>query len=305
MPNCNLVRTRNGSVRLSPHTVKRHMIAVLFLLPAIIAFIVIRYVPLIQCIWYSFHNYSIVDPPGNFVGFSNFVKVLKSDLFWQYFKNTLILFGYSVIFGFFTPIIQALLLNEVKRGKGVLRYLYILPAGMPAIANITIWRYIWNPDWGLANKLMDILGLSHQQWLQSAEWVKFCIRFPSLVGGGLGLLIYVTAINNISSDIYEAAAIDGATAWQRIWRITLPSIRGTIATQFLFLISNSLLAFDDVFQLTKGGPGYSSTTMVIGLYKKAFAEQQFGIAMAMSVMVFLFGLTFSAITFRAQTRKES
>jgi len=278
--------------------------AILFVLPSVIFFLMMKYIPMVECIYDSLFNYNLGNPPGTFVGLRNFVNTFKSELFWTEMKNTCILWGYGLLFGFFTPLIQALLLNELRRGKGVLRYLYILPAGIPGIASVTVWKNIWQPEGGLANELMRVLGMSEQQWLYSEQWVKFCLRFPSILGGGMGLLIYIVAINNVPWEIQEAAIVDGASAWKRLWKITLPNIRYMIGIQFLLSLTTSLLAFDDVYLMTKGGPGYSSTTAVLGVYTKSFQEQNFGQAMAMSVVIFLCTLAITIIELQLQKKQD-
>lgn len=297
-----ILRDRNTNRHYRRHKV---LVAFLFVLPSIVFFILMKYLPMFECVYDSLFNYNLGNPPGNWVGLRNYVNTFRSSLFWQEMGNTVILWGYGILFGFFTPLIQALLLNELRRGKGLLRYLYILPAGIPTIAGVTVWKNIWQPEGGLANALMGMLGLSEQQWIYSAHWVKFCLRFPSILGGGMGLLIYIVAINNVPWEIQEAAIVDGASAWNRLWRITLPNIRYMIEIQFLLSLTSSLLAFDDVYLMTKGGPQYSSTTAVLGVYTKSFMEQNFGQAMSMSVVIFLCTLGVTIVELQLQKRSDS
>ena len=263
-----------------------------FVGPAIAAFVILKYIPIFQAFFYSFFKYSLVDPPGKFVGLRNYINVLSSPLFWKEFWNTSVLFGFSMLMGFWVPIVQALLLSQIRKGKNLLRFLYILPAGLPSIAGLVLWKFIWNPDGGLANVVTHALGLGRFNWLGDPKLVKFCLRFPGLFGGGLGILIYLVAINNVSMEQYEAAIIDGANAFKRMLHITLPNIWYIIQIQFVLALTSSLLPFDDVYVLTQGGPNYSSATLVIGLYEKAFREWNIGQSMAMSVIIFIITLFF-------------
>lgn len=277
---------------------RRFAVICLFVVPCLAFYIIFRYWPFLQSLLYSFFDYDYMTPPGEWVGFENYANTFKSKLFWETLWTTVKLFLLQLAFGFIVPILQALLLAEVTKGKGVFRYLYIIPAGIPSIASLAVWKYIWNPQGGLANALMRALGLPTHDWLFDADTALFALRFSSILGGGLGMMIYFVAINNIDSEIYSAAKIDGANGWQQILFITMPNILGTIGIQFLLALTSSLLAFDDVYILTGGAN--SSQTVVMGVYRKAFSELNMGQGMAMSVLIMLMTLTVSIIQIRLQ-----
>lgn len=219
----------------------------------------------------------------------------------------MILFAYSILLGFWVPIVQALLLNETTKGKGLLRYLYVLPAAVPSVAGLAIWRYIWNPEAGLANVLVNALGIPDQAWLLDENLIKLTLRLPGLLGGGIGMLIYLVAINNVSDELYEAAKIDGASNFRCVFSITLPNIKGIIGIQLLLSLSSSLLAFDDVYIMTgaSGGPGGSASTLVFGIYMRAYDQLQYGQAMAMSCIVLVLTLIFVGVKMMFDRKGES
>ena len=275
------------------------LIAAAFIFPGMLCIFIFKYVMSAQSLIYSFFDYDYVTPPGEFVGFDNYLAVLAKDsLFWPQLKNTLILWAYSLCFGFITPIVQALLLNEIKgKPRSLARYLYVLPAAVPGVAGLAVWRYIWNPDSGLANVIIGVFGAGPQTWLLDENLIKLTLSLPGLLGGGLNLLIYLIAIEGVNPELYEAAALDGATRFKMMLFITLPQIAYMISIQLLLSISGSLLAFDTPYIMTdgSGGPNSAATTVVFGNYTKAYTELQYGQAMATSIILLIFMLTMTLV----------
>ena len=289
------IRSRSG---------RKCMMGLLFLLPLLSILFVFQYVPIIQCITQSFFQYKVTDLPGRFVGLDNYIAVFSSDLFLTYLSNTIILYLFLILFSFFVPILQSLMLFQMTKTRGFFRYMYIFPTGITALAGLSIWKYIWEPEGGLANFITSHLGLGTHQWLYSEELVKFCLRFPGILGGGMIVVLYLVTMNNISNEQFEAAKIDGANGWQIIRYITFPGLKGMIYIQFLLSLTGSLLAFEDVYMMTQGGPGFSSTTLVLGAYTKAFKEENFGQAMAQSVVILIFTLLIAGFVNARKSKRE-
>ncbi len=283
---------------------KRCLLGFAFLTPIFVILVVFQYWPIIQCVFQSFFQYRITDTPGTFVGLDNYKAVFSSELFYVYFKNTVVLYAFNILFSFFIPIFQALMLFQLKRTRGFFRYMYILPTGITALAGLSVWKYVWEPKGGIANFVTGSLGLGEFQWLYSEELVKFCLRFPGILGGGMAVVLYLVTMNNISVEHFEAAKIDGANGWQCMKYITIPGIKGMMQIQLLLSLTSSLLAFEDVYMMTQGGPGYASTTLVLGAYYKAFREQNFGVAMAMAVIILICTLVITGIVNYSISRKE-
>ena len=217
----------------------------------------------------------------------------------------MILWAYSLCFGFLMPIIQALLLNEIKgKPRSLARYLYVLPAAVPGVAGLAVWRYIWNPESGIANVIVGVFGIKPQTWLLDENLIKLTLSLPGLLGGGLTLLIYLIAIVGVNPELYEAASLDGATRFKMMLFITLPQIAYMISIQLLLSISGSLLAFDTPYIMTdgSGGPNGAATTVVFGIYTKAYTELQYGQAMATSII--LLGLTLTMTLIKQAFEKK-
>lgn len=263
---------------------------ILFLTPAVVAFLLLRYYPLIRGLLMSLYRWDVANPPGTYMGVQNFVLTIRSEVFRMLLVNTFTLYAFGLLCGFWVPIVQSLLLSELRLGHYVYRFLYVLPVAVPGIASLMVWKYIWHPQAGLANAVMQGLGLPTQLWLSDPQLVKLTLRLPGLLGGGMGILIYLAAIQNISVETIEAAIMDGASAPQRAWYIVLPSIMPIVGILFILSLTGSLLTFDDVWIMTAGGPGYASTTLVMGVYQRAFVQNQFGIGSAWAVVILVMTL---------------
>ena len=167
-------------------------------------------------------------------------------------------------------------------------------SAVPSVAFLMTWMYIWHVD-GVGQRHHERPGFAAQGWISDPKLVKLCLRIPGLLGGGVGILIYTAAIQNISEEVIEAAIVDGATAWDRVWRIILPSILPIVNIMFVISLTQSLLAFEDVWILTQGGPGYASSTLVIGVYQRAFVQNQYGMGSTWAVLILILTLTFTWI----------
>lgn len=277
-----------------------------FIAPLAIFYLVFRYYTSFESLLFSFFDYKVTAPFSNFVGLNNYKAVFTDPVFYKQLWNTVSLFLLGIVLGFWVPIMQALLLNGLtKKMRAVYRYLFLLPAAIPSVANMALWKYIWEPSGGLANVVVDFFGLGPYDWLVSKSLVKFCLRFPGILGGGINVLIYLVAIDNVPQEMYEAARIDGASEFRQTLSITLPNIRSMIGIQFLLSLSTSLLAFDDVYVLTQGGPARASETLVMGIYNQIYVYNQYGKGMATSVLVLIITMGISMIQLKVQQRRET
>lgn len=235
----------------------------------------------------------VANPPGEFVGIDNFKELFKNSDYWQAWNNTFVFLMLIISLNFFVPVIQALLLGEIIRLRGLFSTFYILPAVIPATVNIVLWKWIWNPDFGLANYVLKIFGADPSMWLSDANWVKFCIIIPGIVGGGVAVLLYLAAILAVSEDIKEASRIDGCTGIKHILYITLPNIKFLILIQFLLTTMGALQLLDGPFQFTDGTPAGASRSLpllIYHFYTKNYDYGQ-GSAAAMTLMLVISVIT--------------
>lgn len=260
----------------------------LFLVPAIISFALFKYYPIILGFFVSFFHVDIVNLPGEFIGLDNYIKAFRDPSFWNAIRNTFQFLGVSLLMNFWVPIVLATLINEVRRGKTFMRTMYFIPAVAPGIAMSVLWKYIWQPDYGLANYLMKVLNLPTQKWLNDPMLVKWCMQFPGLIiGGGMTMVIYLAALQDVPEDQHESALLDGASFLRRIFSISLPQIMPTVVTMLVLAVIDVFNMFDNVQIMTGGGPAGSTETMVLYAYEQAYTFLDYGYAIALSCLTFL------------------
>ncbi len=246
-----------------------------------------KYIPLLRAVYMSFFDYSLMNPPGNFLGLGNYVLLFKSSVFWTAFGNTLAFSALYIGLTFWVPIVQALFLNEIHRNNSLFRVLYLLPAAVPAVAGLVLWKWIYNPDYGLLNEWLALVGLGPYNWLSDPAIAKLAIVIPSMLGGGINVLIYYSALRSIPEETVEAAKIDGANPWQRILSVIFPGLRFIIGIQFVAFIAAVFLSFEPMYIMTGGGPVDSTRVLTMLVFDYAFQSYRFGLAGAISFIMFL------------------
>ncbi|MEG0691971.1 MAG: sugar ABC transporter permease [Oscillospiraceae bacterium] len=247
----------------------------------------LKYYPILSAIFMSLFDYSPIDPPGKFIGLQNYITMFSTQYYWQAWVNSFIFLGLSFAMSFFIPIIQALLLNELIFMKKTFTTLYIIPALIPSTVNVIIWKWIWNPDYGVANQIIRFFGGQPQAWLSDPNWTKFCIIFPGVIGGGLGVLLYLSAIQSTSNDVLESSRMEGCDGWKRIWYIILPNIKFMIFIQMIFAVIGTLQLLDVPYMYASGGPSGASTTMGIYIYRAFSGDLNYGRGAAASTILLL------------------
>lgn len=247
----------------------------------------LRYYPILRTFYMSLFNYNPTEKPGEFIGFLNYINMFGSEYYWDAWKNTFFILFLQISMTFLIPIIQAIFLNELIKLQKVFTTLYIIPALVPSVVNVIIWKWIWHPDYGVANSLMTGLGLEPQVWLSDPNLVLFCIVFPGVLGGGLNVLLYLAAIQGTSPDVLESAAIDGCVGFKKIWYITLPNIKFMIFIQLIMAVILAMNMLDVPYLYASGGPSGASTTQGIYIFNTFNKDINYGRASAASIIMFL------------------
>lgn len=255
----------------------------LFVVPALIVFAFMNLRPLITTITYSFQSVGLTGST-KWIGLHNYVRMFGNPLFVVAWQNIAIFLLYSLVMGFFVPVVLALMINEMRGSGKWFRTLLYLPALIPVAVALLVWRQIYAPEGGIINSLLMAAGLEPQLWLQSPNLAKPAIVvIMTWLGAGGSVLIYVSALQDISPEIYEAAELDGFTFGRRVWNITLPLLGTRMAIMLLLQIIAVGQLFTEPFILTSGGPANSTLTPVLELYRSAFERSDFGLASAWSV----------------------
>ena len=237
--------------------------------------------------------------PGEFVGLENYRTLMQDSLFWKSIANTLIFTAMSVPVNIILGLAIALLLNNKIRGIGIYRTIFFSPALVPVVATATVWRWLLNSNYGLFNSILEFFGMAPIPWLASEDWSKISLVMISAWGIGQAIVINLGGLQDISPEYYEAAAIDGANAWQKTTRITLPLLTPVIFYNLVMGLINSLQIFTLPYALTngEGSPTHSLTFYVMHLYNNAFGYMKMGYASAMAWILFVVILVLTLILF--------
>ena len=266
-----------------------------FLLPSLLGFALFIIYPIFYSLGVSFTNWDLINAK-EFIGFGNYSRLLSDPQFWNSLKNTFyFIIGYLpsvMIIG----LLIALLLNSKLKMKVLFRGIYFLPVVTSWVAVSLVWKWLFNPKFGLINYFIEMIGLSGPSWLNDPKTAMLAIIITSVWKDiGFIMVLYLGGLQNISTSLYEAAGIDGASKFQQFWKITLPMLKPT--TFFVSMISliNSFQVFDQVNIMTEGGPGDSTTVLVQNIYNSAFKYSEMGYAAAMSWVLFLIILVVSLV----------
>ena len=262
----------------------------LFLFPSLAIFLLYRITPIIWNFFLSFYEWQYIGP-NTWVGLRNYIDMIRSDVFWQSFKNTIIYFFGGTPVAIALAVLIAVLVNNPIRGRNAYRVMVFLPYPITPVAIAIIWQWLYNEKVGLINYVLRSLGLVENpiRFLQS-----FKLALPSVILTsvwqvlGYFVIIVLTGLQTIPDDLYEAAELDGASRLTQFFRITLPLIRSTIFLCFIVGIINSFTVFDIIYVMTDGGPGHATEILVTNIYKNAFTFNRMGYAAAMTVFMFLF-----------------
>lgn len=273
--------------RPSSYTLKRRLTPWCILAIPMACTIWLKYYPILNAFYISLFKYDPIHPPGRFVGLENYIGLFQMQYYWEAWKNSFIFLILQLSMCFFIPLIQALLLNELVKLQKCLTTLYILPALVPTAVNVIIWKWIWHPEYGIANQIMGLFGLQPQAWLSDPNLVKFCIVFPGILGGGLMVLLYLSAIQGISSDILESAALDGCTGFSKIIHIILPNISFMISIQLIMCVITTMQLLDAPYMYASGGPSGASTTQGIFIFNAFNQDLNYGRGSAASIILLL------------------
>lgn len=261
----------------------RQATAVLFLLPTALVFGAFAWWPILRSVLLSFQHNDLVDP-ATFAGFANFRTLLADPLLGTAVRNTLLFTGLALVIGFPVPILLATVMSELRRGAGLMRVLVYLPVAVPPVVSVLMWKWFYDPDSGLFNHLLGLVGLGPYPWLQSTG-----TAMPSLVleatwaGAGGAVLIYLAALSGVPTELYEAAELDGASVRRRLWHVTLPQLRPVLLIMMLLQVIGTFQVFTEPFVLTDGGPENSTLTVLLLIYRYAFVDGDYGAAAALSV----------------------
>jgi multiple sugar transport system permease protein len=273
-------------MRLKPRT-RKLLLGLLFTSPFSIGFLGLTVYPLLASLYYSFTNYAILKAP-RWVGLQNYVRLFTGDdLFWKSLWNTVYYTLMSVPAGLLVAFVLALALNVKVRGMSIYRTIYFLPTLVPSVALAILWVWLFNPQYGVLNSALDLLGLPPLGWISDPKTAMPSLVLMSLWVVGGTVVIFLAGLQDVPVQLYEAAEIDGAGVLQKVWFVTIPMMTPVILFNLLTGIIGSLQTFTQAYIMTNGGPANATLFYVLHLYRSGFQYVQMGYASALAWILFI------------------
>lgn len=279
----------------------------LFLLPAIVALSITIFLPAIQAFSLSFtqYDYDLTQLP-RWVGLANFQRLASDRVFWQTIGNTLLYLVGVVPVLVIVPLILAIVVNQKLRGIYWFRTAFYTPVVVSMVVAGIAWKALYTNN-GILNQFLQQLGFSEGiPWLTSPQLAIWSVMLVTIWKGlGYYMVIYLAGLQAISSELYEAAAIDGSDGWQKHWDITFPLMRPYLMLVAVISAISATKVFEEIYVMTQGGPRNSSKTVVYYLYERAFQDLDVSYACTIGLVLFLAILVLSILNLRLSNRLPS
>jgi multiple sugar transport system permease protein len=309
------VTTRTGAVTAAPARATKRIgrstqwAAWAFLTPVTVYLVAFYAYPLYRNLDLSLRHYTVrsfVQGDAPFSGLANYRTVLASPTFGPALLHTVLFTGVSLIFQFAFGMALALFFSQHFRLSATLRALFLVPWLLPLIVSASTWSWMFNSDSGVINAALHVVGISPVNWLTSPAWALTSVTIANIwIGIPFNLVVLYSGLQAIPSEIYEAAALDGASGWQRFRRVTFPLLRPVSAITVLLGLVYTLKVFDLIWIMTKGGPTDSSTTFATWSYRLSFGNllPSFGPGAAVGNLLIIMALVFGLLYIRIQRRQ--
>ena len=284
---------------------KDRLVIALFLLPALIIFCLFVIYPIFRSLYYSTFDWKGLGAATNNIGLENYRKILSDVVFQKSVVNVVIIIVLSLALQLPAAIVLSTLVSRDLPGRAMFRTIFFLPYVLSEVNAAIMWILLYdpNPSRGFINGILVSLGLHSVNWLADMNVVLFAV-FIVLTWKyfGFHMLLYLTGLQNIPTEIEEAATMDGANSFQNFWYITLPLLSGTIRTSVQMSVLGSIQQFILVWVMTRGGPVNASEVMATYMYRFGFVRFQFGYGSAVAIIMFLICVIFSLL-YRQLTNK--
>jgi multiple sugar transport system permease protein len=276
----------------------------LYISPFLLGFLLFVLGPALASAYFSFTQYQILSPP-RLAGLANYSRIATGDpLFWKSLGNTLYYAGIAVPLSLLGSLGCAILLNQSIKARALFRTMFFLPSITPVVATTLLWMWILNPEFGLLNYSLSLVGVPGPKWLGSTEWSKpamILIHLWGAVGGG-AMIIFLAGLQSVPQELHESAAIDGANVLHRFWHITIPMLTPTIFLNLVLGLIGGLRVFTIAFVATDGGPANSTLFYLLHLFNNAFRFLEMGYASALAWVFTILVLVLTALQFRMSRR---
>jgi len=277
-----------------------------FIGPWILGFLIFTVGPMLASLFFSFTEYDIVSAP-KWIGLTNYVNLFHDELFWHSLQVTFRFAAFALPLGLIFSYLVAVLLNQKISGINIWRTLYFLPSVIAGVAVALLWARIFDPKFGILNPFLAQFGIKGPGWLSDPQWAVPALVIMSLWSVGGNVIIYLAGLQGVPTDLYDAAKVDGATAWQRFRHVTLPMTTPVIFYNLILGLIGTFQYFTEVYVITSGnsgggglgGPARSTLFYNLYLYQNAFKYFHMGYASTMAWVLFLIVLGFTLLIFRS------
>lgn len=270
----------------------------LFVTPWIIGFLAFTAWPMIYSIYLSFMKWDFIGTQ-RYIGWQNYEKLFSDKVFWQSLKVTFTYVFTSVPAGMVVAFLLALLLNQNVKGLSIFRTMFYMPSLVSGVANAVLWIWMFNPEFGVLNTLLSMIGIEGPDWIYDKYWALPSLILMSLWSVGGSMLIYLSGLQGISTELYEAADMDGAGSVRKFFSITIPMMSPVIFFNLVMNMIGAFQVFTEGYTMTEGGPSYATMFYVLYLYNNAFKNFKIGYASAQAWVLFIIILIFTAIVFKS------
>ncbi|GEK21701.1 carbohydrate ABC transporter permease [Cellulomonas xylanilytica] len=279
--------------------------ALVFALPLLVIFGVFSWLPIVRAVVMSFQKTNLITT--SWVGLQNFQNVFADPLLPVATRNTLWFALLALVFGYPIPLVAAVLMREVRRAKGLYSALAYLPVVVPPVVAVLLWKFFYDPrPEGVFNTILGWVGVPPQPWLQSMT-----MAMPSLVleatwaAAGGTVVIYLAALTAVPPELYDAAEVDGAGVWRKVWHVLVPQLRGVLFITLILQVIGTAQVFLEPYLFTGGGPANATVTILLLIYRYAFGNSlggNYGEATALSLLLAVFLAVMSLVYFRLTRR---
>lgn len=277
---------------------KEHIIGYLFILPNMIGILVFVLGPVIAGLILSFTKWDLLSSPI-WIGVNNYKELLYDPLFWKSLQNSTYYALLTVPAFLVFPLLLAVLVNRTLKGVNIFRTIFFIPVVTAVTAISIVWKWLYNPEFGLLNYILSLVRIPPKQWLNDPKLAMLCIAVMGVWRGmGYDMMIFLAGLKGIPPQLYEAAKIDGASRIQMFLWITLPLLTPTFFFLLVINVISSFQVFGEIYVMTNGGPGNATLTYNYFLYQNAFLWFKMGYAASLGYILFLIIFILTFIQFR-------
>jgi multiple sugar transport system permease protein len=288
--------------RLSRSETREALWGMAFVTPAVLGFLIFNIGPIVASLILSFTDYNILNKSPQWVGLDNYAKMLDERLFWKSLGNTLYYTLYRVPLSISIAFVLAVLVRRARASATAYRTAIYVPGLVPTVGSAVVWIIIFNPQFGLLNRMLGLAGIAGPGWLTSPAWAKPAIILMNLWQIGGTFVIFLAGLQDVPPELYDAAAVDGAGPWHSFWRITIPMMTPAILFNLVIEAIYAFQIFEAAFITTGGGPLRETYFMSLNIYDNGFRFLKMGYASALSWTLFVIIMAFTVFVLRSSGR---